>query len=316
MKTKRKFKIKINPLSAILFVILLAYAFSMLFTLLWGFMTSLKHFTNFRVDAVGFPDFSYWTNSTIEGEDKWYSNYVYAWKRFEFKLSITYFEGIFNPTRVSHRVTATFLSSLGNTLLYAGGSSVLITFTSCITAYMCSKYRNHFSKIVYAVVVFVLVLPLFGTTPAMITLLRQLRLYDSHIGMWITSISFANMYFLIFHASFQGVSDTYAEAAEIDGASQFRILVSIELPLVSKMIATSILLHFVTYWNDYNTSLLYLRTKPTLAYAVYRASQVSFGGQTPKKVAALMMLAMPVLILFVIFKDKFMGNVSLGGLKE
>ena len=314
MKNKREFKFK--PLMTVLFILLCVYALSMILVLGWGFLTSLKHYSNFRADPVGFPDFSYWANSKIQGEDKWYSNYVFAWNNFEMKLSSSFFEGVFNPKRVTHRAEVGFFDALLNTLLYAGVSSVLATITPCIVGYMCSKYKNKFSTFINTLVVFVMVLPLFGTTPAMITLFRQIGVFDSHFGPWLTSCTFANMYFLIFYGAFEGLSDTYTEAAEIDGASQLRVLVSIAIPLVSKMIATSILLHFVSFWNDYSVSVVFLRTKPTLAYAVYYSIQHGFSGQVPKKLAALMMLAIPILILFIIFKNRLMGNISIGGIKE
>ncbi len=311
-----KKKIKINPLMAILFVVLLLYTVSILFVLGWGFMTSFKHFADFRTNPAGFPDFSFWRNSKIPGEDRFYSNYIFAWERFNMKLSATYYEGIINQRKVTHIRQVGFFDALLNTILYAGGCSILATLTPCIVGYMCSKYKNKFSRFVNVGVILIMVLPLFGTTPAMINLFRQLGIFDSFFGPWLTAISFTNMYYLIFYGAFEGLSDTYTEAAEIDGASQLKILVSIAIPLVSKLILTSILLHFVTYWNDYTVSVVFLRTKPTLAYAVYYATQHGFGGQVPKKIAALMMLAIPILILFVIFKDKLMGNISLGGIKE
>lgn len=312
MKKKKEFKFK--PLMTVLFIFLCIYAISMIFVLGWGFCTSLKHIMNFRADPVGLPKFSYWANSKTES---WYSNYVFVWSKFSRVYSTSYFEGILNPVRVTHKVEVGILDALLNTILYAGVCSVLSTLTPCIVGYMCSKYKNKFSTFINTMVIFVMVLPLFGTTPAMITLFRQIGVFDSHFGPWLTSCTFANMYFLIFYGAFEGLSDTYTEAAEIDGASQFRVLISIAIPLVSKMIATSILLHFVGYWNDYSVSVVFLRTKPTLSFAVYQAiNNVGIIGQVPRQVAALMMLAIPILILFIIFKDRLMGNISLGGIKE
>lgn len=143
-------------------------------------------------------------------------------------------------------------------------------------------------------------------------------MYDTIWGMWIKSFTFANSYFLIFHAFFSGVSDTYTEAAQLDGASQFRILWTIYVPLASKTITTVFLLLFVANYNDYNTSLLYIPTHPTLAYAVWYFSRGMGGGSEnpPFNFAASMTLALPMVILFVFFKKKLMGDISLGGIKE
>lgn len=129
---------------------------------------------------------------------------------------------------------------------------------------------------------------------------------------------FGGMYFLVFYAFFETMPDTYSEAAEIDGANYYTILLRIILPLAGKMIATVFLIVFVNYWNDYQTALVHMPTHPTLAYGVYRiAHEVSSGdlANIPTRISVCMMLAVPILIVFVIFKDKIMGNISIGGIK-
>lgn len=128
------------------------------------------------------------------------------------------------------------------------------------------------------------------------------------------------MYFFVYYAFFGGLSNTYREAAELDGASEMTILLRIYFPLAMKMIATVFLIQFVALWNDYQTPLLYLPTHPTLSYGVYLVAIDPPSGiklsDVPHSVSACMMLALPILIVFVIFKDKIMGNISLGGIKE
>ena len=105
----------------------------------------------------------------------------------------------------------------------------------------------------------------------------------------------------------------------MDGASQLRIMTSIILPLSVKIISTVWLILFVQLWNDYQTPMLYLPTLPTLAYGVYYVTEIDHSGdltQTPIKVAGCMLLALPILVIFIFLKDKLMGNVSMGGVKE
>ena len=83
---------------------------------------------------------------------------------------------------------------------------------------------------------------------------------------------------------------------------------------------TIMLLQFISFWDDYQTALLYLPTKPTIAYAVYfitRNSGQSTGvNHLPGKIAGGMILAIPILIVFIALREKLMGNISMGGLKE
>ena len=86
-----------------------------------------------------------------------------------------------------------------------------------------------------------------------------------------------------------------------------------------KMISTVILIQFVFCWNDFQTINLYLPTHPTLAYGIWWMQSLGpkeLRNNTPIRITTCMMLALPILIIFVVLKDKLMGNVSMGGLKE
>ena len=315
---KRESK-KMTAFTTILCVILAVYAISLLVPLIWGLSTSLKHYyLDFRYNVLGFPNFDAWSKSTIEGETAWYSNYVTVINNFKFNLRSVFYAGARGDVLVTHESNVTILTALMNTMLYAGVMSVIGAFIPCIVGYMCAKYKFKFSGLIYAVVVFTMVMPLFGQAPSMITLLRKLNLYDEFLGQWLLSASFPNMYFLVFYAFYEGLSDAYLEAAEIDGASQFRIMTTICLPLAKNTIMTIILIIFVGLWNDYNSPILYLPTKPTLAFGVFWLQQHNsfIKSQVTLQVSSLMMLVAPILILFIIFKNRFMGNLSLGGVKE
>ena len=131
------------------------------------------------------------------------------------------------------------------------------------------------------------------------------------------------MYYFVFYAYFKGVPETYREAASIDGAGEVKIMFKIYFPLAIKMIMTVFLIMFVSLWNDYQNPLIFLPTQPTLATAVYYMTNLANGtkeskifAEAPAKMAASMVLALPILILFILTKNKLMGDISLGGIKE
>ena len=301
-------------------VILLVYTVSMIIPIVWGFYTSFKHWLEFRLDAVGLPDLSYWSEygHLEEGYDHFLANYSIIIKNFEFKRSVTYYVGIFTETKVHHEVVIGLGTVIVNTVLYCAGCCILPTFMSLIYGYLCAKYRYKFSTFFYGFEIFTMVMPIVGTMPAMITLTRQLGFYDEFYGHWIRQCIMNGTYFLIFYAFYSGLSDTYIEAAEIDGASQLRVIISIIIPLARTTLSTVMVILFVTAWNDYNTPLIYLPTKPTIAYGIFYMTTTGMTryDRVPIRVASLMLLCIPVLVLFVLLKDKLMGNVSMGGIKE
>lgn len=308
----------------ILFVVLALYALIMLSSLLWGLITSLKSsndFENFG-NVIGFPNISVEGTPYAgipSGRDALLklANYKIVLEKFVITRRAVYY-GL-GPEQIVHTCKAGFGELLVNTLLYTVGGALIYAIMPALTAYLCAKYPYKLSAILVVVYTLMMCMPIVGSTPFELTFLRNTGLYDNIIGNYIQKMTGSGMYFFVYLAYFKGTSETYREAAQIDGASQFRIMTTIYFPLAIKIIATVFLIQFVALWNDYQTPLLYLPTHPTLAYAVYYVSYEAFEPalyHTPPRIAGLMLLAVPIVILFAIFKDKLMGDISLGGIKE
>ncbi len=293
-------KKKLGVMNWILLVVLIVYAVSMIALFLWGISTSLKTRQDFKVNKLGLPKGMPW-------EWSW-GNFVEVYNNFFVSLK----------DKGGNIVRMGILTQLFNTVFYAGVSAVITTAAYAISSYLVAKYKYWFSAFVYTFVLVTMVIPIIGSTPAVLLLLNQLHLYDTWIGNFITKFNFLGMYFLVFHAAFLGVSNEYYEAATIDGANEYRIFFSIMLPLVMPTCYTITLIKFIELWNDYNTALLFMPTHPTLAYGVFKMSISTTGGLSspPMKIASCMFLAIPILILFIALRNKILGNVSMGGVKE
>ena len=312
-----------NPLFLVMFIFLCLYTVSVIFPLAWGLMTSFKERVDFGSRGpLAWPDWSYWDlNKGIDAYKNYdtpLGNYIKVFIDSEIKTTSAWMKGIFNVERVVDRKVSNMGDYITNTILYAGLASVFKATGPVIVGYLCARYRYKFSSVVYTYVVIVMITPIVGSTTATLNLTKQLGIFDSWFGLFIRSFGFGGMHFLIFYAFFDSASGTYAEAAEIDGASQFRIMITIYIPLAMTMVGTIILMNFVAAWNDYNTALMYMPTHLTLAYAIFQLSGkgVSENDSVPFRIAAVMILAIPVLIAFIFLKDKLMGNLSLGGIKE
>ena len=289
-----------SPLYIVIFVVLAVYILSMAFPLFWGVSTSLKSQAEFRQNVLWLPHGAPWT---------------WKWENFV-KVAFGFYE---NVTIVGvGRKRIYFPQMLLNTLLYAGGSAVLATLCPCIVAYLTARFRYKFSKFINALVIALMVIPIVGSAPAEMQMLKALGLYDHMWGMWICKFSFLGMYYLIFYAAFNSLANDFFDAAYVDGASEMRVLLCIALPMVRNVIGTVLLIKFIDFWNDYQTPLLYMPSLPVLARGVFRLSQDMQGefSTVPFRMAGCMLLAIPILILFIIFKNRLMNNLSMGGIKE
>lgn len=290
-------RVKISISKIVLFIILLIYAASLLVPLVWGFFTSLKTNADFRSNVFGLPKGWPW-------EWSW-SNYGYAFSEFFVPINN-------NTAKVG------MLQMFFNSILYAGGGAFFATLAPCVMSYLVVKFPYKFSKVIYAVVIATLILPIVGSLPSEIQMSKNLGLFDSFIGLWIMRGNFLGMYFLVFYATFKTVAKDFSEAAFVDGASNWRVFVSIMLPLVRNAFFTIMLLKFIELWNDYQIPMIYLPSKPTLAYGMYffNSGLDTSMSWPPMKIAGCMIMLIPILVIFLAFHNKLIGNISMGGVKE
>ncbi|MBR1867122.1 MAG: carbohydrate ABC transporter permease [Clostridia bacterium] len=279
----------------ILLAVLAAYALSLILMFGWAIMSSFKTPNFYRKHIIEFPE-----PITIE-------NYVNAYSNFYLRSD-----------DVTSRVIG-FGEIIMNTLLYAVGCSFLQTLSCCVMAYATAKYAYKLSKIVYTTVIIVMILPIVGSLPSEVFVLKRvLHLYDTMAGSWFMSFNFLGMYYLVFYEFFKSMPKDYNEAAEIDGAGRYTVLLRIVFPLTRNMFFTVMLLKFIVYWNDYQVPLVYMPGHPTLSYAVFRFMSIAKDGwsNVTQKIAGAMLVFLPVFVLFVIFHNKLIGNVTMGGVKE
>ena len=286
---------KISVLNITLFIILAVYSISMLYPMFWAVITSVKEQYDFLDNVLGMP-----SKVMIE-------NFGTVFKHFSAPAETA---GI--------QTEQGFWQMLGNTILYVGGSALTSTIVPCITAYATAKFpQKKMSSIIYGAVIVTMMIPIVGSYPSEINMLQKLGLYNTLLGAWIQKANFLGMYYLVFHAAFKGLAKDYSEAAEIDGASEFTVMTRIMLPLVRNAFFTVFLVKFVEFWNDYQVPILYLPSRPTLSYGLYYVSNYTANmiSTVPMRMAGCIIILIPILVLFIAFNDKLMGNITLGGVK-
>lgn len=273
---------------------LLLYTVSLLVPVVWAIITSLKKRLDFINNPFGLP------------------------KEWEFANYSNAFKLLYVTVTDSLGTKDVYLSRLFfNSVVYAVGCGFMHTLAPCLVAYAAAKYKFKFSGFIYGFVIVSMLLPSVGTLASEITIVKGLNLYDSFLGMFVMRFSFLGANFLIFYAAFKSISWEYAEAGLMDGASHFKIFTRVMMPLVKTTFGAIFLLSFITYWNEYTTPMIFLPSNPTVAYGLYRfrfSSRSEITSVTMQMTACLL-VSFPIFVVFVIFKNKIMGNLTMGGLK-
>ena len=293
---KKKSKSKVNAFFLVTGIIIGIYCISLIIPLLWGLMSSFKGKLEFRTNMFGFPK-------------KWLlSNYTTVVKAF--KITVESGKG-FRKVGV--------LEMLFNSIFYAVGCALVQTTVQFVMAYVSARFNYKFGKIIYAIVMFCMIFPIIGTTASGLYVAEMLGFKNSIIGMYVMKSYFLGVYFLVQYAQLKAFPKDYDEAARIDGASNLSIMIRIIFPMSLNLFFTICLLLFIGFWNDYGTPMLYMPEVPTLSYGLYyfvHVAKDNIARNTTMRLAACIMLMFPILVIFLIFHNRLLNNISIGGIKE
>ena len=289
---KTKMSRKMDAFEIVLYVIVTIYCLSMIYVLLFGLINSLKDATDYEWNnPFGLPS----------KEFGWrFDNYVKVLS--EFKVFTLGGNEVY------------LMQMFFNSLFYAVFMSLFCMATQIITAYAIAKYDFRFKSVLYGVAVVVMLLPIIGSLASEVQMAEAFNFRNNLIGVCIMKCKYPGLYFLVFYATFKGLSWTYAEAAQIAGAGHFKIFIEIMLPLIRSTVFAVFILLFIEYWNDYYTPMVFLPESPTMSYGLF-LFQTDNKASTPVQLAACLMACLPILAVFVAFKDKIMSNVTMGGIK-
>ena len=293
-RRKRETDVAASILTWVVWALIFVYSLSLLALYGWVVMSSLKNTYAWMVDSFGFP-----VEVTLE-------NYVTAFE----SLKVTVF------TDAGQKEVYLEMLLL-NSFAYLVGCGFVATVAPCVMAYAASKFNFAFNKVIDGIVIVTMILPIIGALPSEIEMARMLGLYGNFPGMYFMKFMFLGANYLYFKSAFKGVPDDFSEAAKVDGASQFRVMFQINLPMVSNIFFIIFLLQMIGFWGDWQTPMIYLPYNPTVAYALYDVQfsttlPLSF---KPVQLAACVLGSIPTLIAFIFFKNKIMGGLAFGGLK-
>lgn len=289
---KTKMSRKMDAFQVVLYAIVTIYCLSMIYVLLFGFVNSLKDATDYEWNnPFGLPS----------KEFGWHFD-NYAKVLNDFKVFTLGGNEVY------------LMQMFFNSLSYAVLMSLFCMATQIITAYAIAKYDFRGKSILYGVAVVVMLLPIIGSLASEVQMAETFNFRNNLIGVCIMKCKYPGLYFLVFYATFKGLSWTYAEAAQIDGAGHFRVFIEIMLPLIKSTVFAVFILLFIEYWNDYYTPMVFLPESPTMSYGLF-LFQTDNKASTPVQLASCLMACLPILVVFVAFKDKIMSNVTMGGIK-
>jgi multiple sugar transport system permease protein len=264
-----------------LFAALAAFALAVVFPFIWMLLTSVKP----ESEVVKYPPQLLPDVWTLEA-------YTNIWQRVPF--------GRF------------FL----NSLLFAGGVTLISLFLDSLTAYALSRLQFPGRDVIFIIILIALMLPFQVTFIPLYVTVHELGLLNTFGGLIIPRATNAFGIFML-RQFFSTLPRELDDAARIDGASELYIYSRIVLPLSKPALATLAVFHFMYNWNDFLWPLLITSTTDMRTLP---AGLALFMGQHVVEYAVLMagatLALAPLFVAFLFAQRYFVQGIALTGLKE
>jgi raffinose/stachyose/melibiose transport system permease protein len=214
---------------------------------------------------------------------------------------------------VSAWTLANFPRYLVNSLTYTVVATTIFVITALFVAFPVARGYIRGGKVILTLYVIALFLP-----PALIPqfqLILNLGLYNSRIG-YILLFLVNPIGIIILVNYIKSIPRELDESAAMDGCGYFRFLVQIVLPLIRPAVATIIVLHAIGIWNELILATIYLTSERL--YPVTRGLIVFegvYGSNWPALAAAVLMLTLPMVILFIFLQRYIISGLTEGSVK-
>lgn len=191
-------------------------------------------------------------------------------------------------------------------------------FFVSLAGYALARLNFSGRGVVFAGVVAVMAVPAVVLLIPKFLVINQLGIYDSYAGMILPLLVDAAGVFIMKNF-FESIPVSVEEQARVDGAGTFRIFWSVVLPMARPALITIVILSFQGSWNELSHFIISTQspalTTLTKGVASLASGALSQGTQYPLKLAAALIMTIPVALIFFIFQRRIM-NSSQGAVKE
>jgi ABC-type glycerol-3-phosphate transport system permease component len=208
--------------------------------------------------------------------------------------------------------------SLLNSTIVATLSTLGVLVFGAMTGFALAKLRFKGRNLLFFVIIFTMTLPFQITLIPNYILMVKFQWVDTLAALVVPALNSA-FAILMFRQAFQGIPNDLVDAARMDGCGELRIVFQILCPNILPTLITVGILTFMNSWNDVLWPLIVIReeslmTMPQLVtlFAVGGRAEAQLG----VKLAAAVLLALPVIVAYAIFQRHFIQSMASTGLKS
>lgn len=228
----------------------------------------------------------------------------------------TFFPG--SPTFENYRYAfekAPFLTYFLNSVVVTVACVVCTQFTTILAAFAFSRLKFPGRDLLFSLLLSMMMIPFEMLIITNYQTIVNWHLIDNLLALIIPFTS-SIFYTYILRNFFLSIPDSLYYSARVDGASNWRYLWRIMVPMAKPALVTTALLNAITCWNSFLWTVLVTNNPEsrTLPFGLY-AFMTSSGIRYERLMAAATIVVIPMIILFICFRKNIVTGVSRGGLK-
>ena len=280
---EKKAKIKNTLFKILIYALLVIWAIVVLFPFYWMILTSLKSYGSYNSEYI--PKF-FTTSPTLE-------NYIEA----------------FNAVPLARY----FL----NTIIFTCITTFLMLIVVVLAAFAFSRLNFKGKNLTFTAFLSLMMIPNELVIITNFVTITNLGLRNTFTGLILPSVT-SVFYIYLLKENFEQIPDSLYKAAKVDGTSDLKYLFKVMIPICKPTIVTIVILKIIECWNLYVWPRLITDDKMyyLVSNGIQEIRENGFGRENiPAMMAAVVVISIPLIILFLIFHKKIMEGVSRGGTK-
>lgn len=206
-----------------------------------------------------------------------------------------------------------------NSLLVVVPSLVLTLALSSMTAYILARFRFFGNRALFYLFMAGMLFPIFLALVPLFFLAKELQLLNSYLGLSLVYTAYSLPFTIFFLTGFfKTLPSELHEAALIDGANEYQVFFRIMLPLAQPGLVAMAIFNFLGMWNQYILPLVLMseRDKYVLPQGLsFLLHQQYYKNDWSALFAALTIIMLPTLAVYVVFQSQIQKGVTVGALK-
>lgn len=204
-----------------------------------------------------------------------------------------------------------------NTVVFTVITTALMVIVSVLAAYAFSRLEFRGKELVFTIFLSLMMIPAELVVITNYVTITELELRNTFTGLILPSVT-SVFYIYLLRENFSQIPDNLYLAAKVDGTGDFKYLITVVLPICKPTVITVLILKVIECWNSFVWPRLITDDESyyLISQGIQAIRESGFGRENvPAMMAAVVLVSMPLIVLFIIFRNKIMEGVARGGTK-